>query len=264
MSRWGRSGGRNLVLHDVIGSTHRTGLALLARAAPGGAPSWIFAFEQRQGEGRRGRAWSSPPGLGVYASYVLALPREAVGLLPLALGVALCDALGVVGLGCRLKWPNDILLAGKKLGGILVQARGFGPSVGVVASFGVNLGHRREDLPREDATSLTLAAEGLAAAVPSVDAPPGAAPVLDLARLSIVLAEAVESRLGEGLSASGPGLAALLARYRELSAHRLGDLLTVTAGDRVLEGRFAGFASTGQLRLATPGGELLVGAGEVA
>jgi BirA family transcriptional regulator, biotin operon repressor / biotin---[acetyl-CoA-carboxylase] ligase len=251
LSDWGRSSGRNLALHGSIGSTHRAGLELLAGGAPPVAPTWTFAYEQSRGEGRRGRTWVSPPGLGVYASCVLGLSREAVGLLPVAIGVALCGGLSGLGVSCRLKWPNDLLLEGDKLGGILVQARGFGPAVGVVASFGVNLGHRRQDLPRADATSLALwAASG------------GALPEVTLAGLSILLAEEVEGWLTDRLADPGRH-PELLAKYRHLSAHKLGDRLTVTTGDKVLEGEFAGFAMSGQLRLATSEGELLVGAGEI-
>jgi BirA family biotin operon repressor/biotin-[acetyl-CoA-carboxylase] ligase len=167
----------------------------------------------------------------------------------MAVGVALCEGLAGFGASCRLKWPNDILLAGKKLGGVLLQTRGAGAAPAVVVSFGVNLRHRQENLPRADATSLRLA---LGPQAPQ------------LAALSAALAQSVERRLTSLVEAAPSVVADLTVSYRELSAHQVGDQLTVSAGDELLGGRFAGFAEDGRLRLAMTSGERLLSAEEIA
>lgn len=238
-----------MALFHTIDSTHRVGVDLLG-ARPG-SPCWILAFHQSAGRGRYGRHWVSPSGAGVYASYVLAAHRAVVPALPQLVGVALCEALSSEGFSCRLKWPNDLLLAGKKLGGILLQTRGAGETVSVVASFGVNHSLSAQDLPRRDSTSLRLA---------------GAGESLSLSSLTCALAERVEEEL-TAHAGSKDGVEevedAILERYRGWSVHELGDRLAVRCGAEVYEGEFAGFATSGELRLRYPGGERLMSSGEV-
>lgn len=104
------------------GSTNDLALARLR--GPGDAPFAIAAETQRAGRGRRGAAWISPPdaSLAFTVGWRFSLgPGELAGL-PLAIGVALCRSLEALGLhGVGLKWPNDLLHAGGKLAGILVE-----------------------------------------------------------------------------------------------------------------------------------------------
>lgn len=119
-----------------------------AEAAQDGAPEGlvIAAGEQTSGRGRRGRVWSSPAGAGLYLTFVLRPPLEpaagpALALLTLAAGVAVRDALGLA-TGCRpeLKWPNDLLVGGRKLAGILAEGVGLGrPDQTVLIGLGINL-----------------------------------------------------------------------------------------------------------------------------
>lgn len=97
-----------------------------ARAAAG-APdgTLVLADAQVGGRGRAGRAWASPPGSGVWLTY-LARPADtaAVEVLSLRVGIALADALAPLTDGVvALKWPNDVLVDGRKLAGVLVEAR---------------------------------------------------------------------------------------------------------------------------------------------
>lgn len=123
----------------------------------------VLAREQTSGRGTKGRTWHSPAGLGLYASFILRGPLPAPHLLPLTVGLAASDAiLEAAGVETRLKWPNDILFEGLKLGGILCEGSSLGTSGGfVVAGIGLNLGHAGADFPEElqgRATSLRLAA----------------------------------------------------------------------------------------------------------
>ncbi|MEW6218575.1 MAG: biotin--[acetyl-CoA-carboxylase] ligase [Thermodesulfobacteriota bacterium] len=121
------------------GSTNADALAAAAAGAPAGA--LFLADRQTAGRGRLGHSWHSPPGAGLYASLILR-PQLAAADLPkltLAAGLAVCRALArAAGLAPGLKWPNDLLLAGRKCGGILAET---GPSPGgpvVVLGLGLN------------------------------------------------------------------------------------------------------------------------------
>jgi BirA family biotin operon repressor/biotin-[acetyl-CoA-carboxylase] ligase len=103
----------------------------------------VFADHQSGGRGRRGRRWLSPPGSNIYLSLGWNFQHAAADFscLPLAVGVAAAQTLldrGVTGVG--LKWPNDILAGGKKLGGILVESRPLAPAgFSVVLGLGLNV-----------------------------------------------------------------------------------------------------------------------------
>lgn len=133
---------------DVPGEVDST-MAEIARAAAQGAPSGsaCFAEHQRAGRGRRGRAWASPLGANLYLSL---LWRFGGGLgalagLNLAIGVAVRDALGRIGVTrAALKWPNDVVVDGRKIAGVLVEAGGQwnGPCHAVI---GVGMNWRMPD-----------------------------------------------------------------------------------------------------------------------
>ena len=131
----------------------------LKERARDGAPEWtmVLADEQTGGRGRQGRLWASPPG-GLYLSVLLRPRFDAVGLIPLAAGVAVVEALREWGVTAELKWPNDALAGGRKLAGILAEASSSASGVDwVVLGLGVNL-EAREGLPaevRETATSIS-------------------------------------------------------------------------------------------------------------
>ncbi len=123
----------------------------------------VVADEQTSGRGRRGHTWFSPAGSGLYVSVVLAPataridPARATTLLTLAAGVALAEGVEqATGLRVDLKWPNDLQVSRRKLGGILAESSGTGgPSDTVVVGYGINV--RSTAFPqalRDRATSL--------------------------------------------------------------------------------------------------------------
>lgn len=246
MSDWARTRGRGVALFGTVDSTQRVAAKLMTGSLGDGSGYWIFALHQSAATGRFGRPWASPHGAGVYASRLFSTRRAAVPALPQLIGVALCDGLLALGFECRLKWPNDVLLDGKKVGGILLSARGSGDTVRSVAGFGINHSHRREDLPRADSTSLRLAGSEVS-----------------LARLTRVLAERVDDELGLLRRTHGESQGELVERYRRLSVHRPGDRLAVNLGESVCEGEFAGFTANGALRIRGQAGERLLSAGEI-
>jgi BirA family biotin operon repressor/biotin-[acetyl-CoA-carboxylase] ligase len=117
----------------------------VASTLPEGAV--VVADAQTSGRGRRGHTWFSPPGSGLYVSVVLTPsratdPRRATALLTLAAGVAIAEGIeSASGMPVDLKWPNDLQIAGRKVGGILAEASSCGDSVAsVVLGFGLNIG----------------------------------------------------------------------------------------------------------------------------
>jgi BirA family biotin operon repressor/biotin-[acetyl-CoA-carboxylase] ligase len=156
--------GRALMTLAATDSTNDVAWTALEHGAIDGFA--VVADAQLRGRGRAGRAWHTAPGKGLALS--LLLHRQAsvpVGLLPLASGLALARALDRLGAEPRLKWPNDLLLGGGKVAGILAEARG---AEGLVVGFGVNVAEREEDFPPELADSdrpapTSLAMEGITA-----------------------------------------------------------------------------------------------------
>ena len=112
----------------------------------------VVTDRQRAGRGRGGRPWFSGPDLGLPFSVLLnpEAPKQQWGLLALAMGVAVVDALSTVaGVQARLKWPNDIMHEGKKLGGILAETRAAGAGIAAVIGVGLNVNEQVTDFPEE-------------------------------------------------------------------------------------------------------------------
>jgi BirA family biotin operon repressor/biotin-[acetyl-CoA-carboxylase] ligase len=155
---------------DVLASTNDS----LKEEARRGAPEWstLLADRQTGGRGREGRVWASPAG-GLYVSVLLRPLFEAVGLVPLAAGVGVAEAVAEAGVGAELKWPNDVLARGRKLGGILAEASSAPGGVEwVVVGIGVNVRGPPEALGPElrDAATSVVAEGGGGATVESVAA----------------------------------------------------------------------------------------------
>lgn len=129
--------------YPIVDSTMR-----VAAGRPLG--SVILAEEQTAGQGRHGHSWHSEPGTGIYLSMVL---RHAP-LLTMALGLATAEAIATVtGISCDLRWPNDVLVGGKKAAGVLVQLND-GAAIGGV---GINVNHATLPAELEEiATSLRI------------------------------------------------------------------------------------------------------------
>ena len=142
-------------------STNAVALALAAQGAPEG--SVVVADYQAAGRGRQGRAWMAPPGTGLLVSVLLRPACQPQRIPPISLvsAVACREALALSGVEAHLKWPNDVFLHGKKLGGILLEAISAGVGrPAVVVGIGLNLHQRREEFPpalRERATSVVVA-----------------------------------------------------------------------------------------------------------
>src|SRR5215217_1880886 len=125
--------------HERIGSTNDRARELAEQGAAHG--TLVTAGEQTAGRGRQGRSWATPPGTAIAASLVL---REFDNLLPLRAGLAVAD---VAGAGAMVKWPNDVWIGGRKVAGILAEARS--EPRWAVLGIGVNVAVDVDSLPRD-------------------------------------------------------------------------------------------------------------------
>jgi BirA family biotin operon repressor/biotin-[acetyl-CoA-carboxylase] ligase len=222
--------------HDELGSTSDR-LKDLARA---GAPAWTVVVGERQtgGRGREGRRWQSPRG-GLYLSVLLRPDRERVSLIPLAAGVAVAEAVLELGVRSELKWPNDVLVSGRKLAGILAEASSSGGGVEwVVLGIGVNVAVDVALLPEgRQASATSLAACG------ARDARPSGVAAATLARLSVWY---------DALRAEP---ARVVAAWRAQAVPWWGALVEVRTAGGEQRGRLAAIDEEGALWLETTGGE---------
>jgi BirA family biotin operon repressor/biotin-[acetyl-CoA-carboxylase] ligase len=201
-----------------VGSTNARARELAEQGAPHG--TLVTASEQTAGRGRQGRSWVTPPGSAIAASVIL---RSFDDLLPLRAGLAVAD---LAGDGARVKWPNDVLLDGRKVAGILVEARA--PDWAVVG-IGVNVA----GVPPEVADIATsLGREDVEAALEEL-----------MAALDVRVAQPA---------------ADVVAALRERDA-LLGRRVRWNGG----EGEGAGIDSSGALLVETPAGTVALSSGEV-
>jgi BirA family transcriptional regulator, biotin operon repressor / biotin---[acetyl-CoA-carboxylase] ligase len=151
--------GGPLVHVDLIGSTNDRAHELATAGAPAGTV--VVAEQQTAGRGRQGRRWSAPAGRGLTVSAIVRRPAPQLETLPLATAVAVCDACEAVApVTCRIKWPNDVWVDGRKLAGILIEARPL--EDWAVVGIGVNVDTPLDEFPvelHESAASLRSATD---------------------------------------------------------------------------------------------------------
>ncbi len=246
----------NLVLIDTVDSTNRFVKALAERffeeeSTPPAA--LVVAFEQTAGRGRQGRSWVSTAGRGLYCTWLQPLPiagaggslEDQLGALPLLAGIGVCRALaGFVDGRTALKWPNDVLVDGRKIAGILIETVvGNGGETVALIGFGVNYDFGEAgDLPTPVATSIALEA--------------GNRP--SRAAVAARLATSLEAELGRA-----GDVEYTLDAYRRCTVHREGDEVSCRIGGETVAGRFAGFDDGGRFRLRTSAGLRTIASGEV-
>jgi BirA family biotin operon repressor/biotin-[acetyl-CoA-carboxylase] ligase len=236
-------------------SIDSTNSALLADAARGDDKTntlllpegtVYIADQQRAGRGRGGHSWHSAPGVGLYLSALLrpSLPPDEILGTTLAAGIAGARAISqVAGVVCDVRWPNDLLVNERKIGGILAEMNS-GNGCAVVVGFGINVNH--SSLPAElesSATSLCLATGSRH----------------DVTVLAAALLQFFDR---EYRSLQQDGLTAILARFAEYSSYVRGKCVTVGEGGGY-EGVTDGLDQRGFLRVKTGDGIRTVISGTV-
>ena len=205
------------------------------------APVLVAAEEQTAGRGRRGRRWHSAPGAGITFSFGrrIARPTRELPALSLVAGVAVARALRGLGVQAKLKWPNDLVVGGAKLGGILVESRNAGHAV-----IGIGLNCRR-DAALEAKLGRKLAYLNNSVTRSEV-----------IRRVGLALLEAIEQFERHGLEA-------LRAEWENMDAHAGQKLRVRLADGRTLSGVAAGLGADGSLQLHTRQGMRAVTSGRV-
>jgi BirA family transcriptional regulator, biotin operon repressor / biotin---[acetyl-CoA-carboxylase] ligase len=241
----------------VIQETGSTNADLLKEARAGAAEGLVLVAEtQTAGRGRLDRSWSSPPRAALTASVLLrpaGVPPSALAWLPLLTGIAVAAALrDEAGVSAGLKWPNDVLVADRKIAGILAEVHGDA----IVAGVGLNVTLTGAELPVPTATSLLL--ENAAC--------------LDRERLLAAVLTELASRYtvwAAGPDAAAPGTdwaapaAALREEYLRWCVTLGREVRVELPGGALLTGTAADVDETGRLAVRTGSGTTLVGAGDI-
>lgn len=217
-------GDRPFRYFPTVNSTQDLARAWAVEDPPAPAGAVVVTEYQATGRGRQGRAWVSPPGKSIMFSVILRpqVQPEHIPLLTIAAGVAVAESLAPLVSAVTLKWPNDVLLAGRKVCGILSEATWSGPDlVAVATGIGLNV--------RTDFTN-----SGLEAVATSLEHVTGQS--IDRRTLLASLLEHLDRQAGE------VGSAALLDAYSNWLG-TLGQRVTVTANPAGTQpDRFSGVA----------------------
>jgi BirA family transcriptional regulator, biotin operon repressor / biotin---[acetyl-CoA-carboxylase] ligase len=229
--------GRPRVHHRLTDSTNERAKELALGGAPHG--TIVTADEQTAGRGRQGRTWLAAPGSALLLSVLLRDLGRAQAHLPLAAALAVCEACErAAPVSCRIKWPNDVWIDGRKVAGILIEGR---PQEGwAVLGVGLNVSTRTGDFPPE----LRDIATSIAAAGGNSDAPA-------LADMLDYLVDALDARLADRPKA-------IVAGWRERDALE-GQTVQWQSGEGVAEG----INDDGALIVQTASGRVFLDAGEV-
>jgi BirA family biotin operon repressor/biotin-[acetyl-CoA-carboxylase] ligase len=216
--------GRDIHYFDTIDTTMREAAALAAAGAAPGAT--VIAEEQTAGQGRHGHTWHSEKHRGLYLSILLHSRQSAVPTLTMALGLATAEAItSATALPCDLRWPNDVMINGKKAAGILAQIT----ESTAIAGIGINV--NQEVFPPElaqEATSLLLES--------------GHSHSRE--RILLELLPAVD-RYAALLATRGPD--PILALFSSRSTYATGKRVVVHQGESILQGTTAGLNAAGFL-----------------
>jgi biotin-[acetyl-CoA-carboxylase] ligase BirA-like protein len=234
----------------VVAQTGSSNTDLLAAARAGAPEGTVLAAEsQTAGRGRLGRRWVSPPRAALTFSVLLRprrVPAASKGWVPLLAGVAVAAALRAeTALDACLKWPNDVLVGGAKVAGILAEQSGDA----IVVGAGINVSGRQDELPAAGATSLALAG----------------ASGLDREHLLVSVLAELERWYLAWLGTTGPDADAcgLRPEYRRLSGTLGGPVRVSLPGGQVLTGTARDVDETGRLVVLAASGLVAVSAGDV-
>jgi BirA family biotin operon repressor/biotin-[acetyl-CoA-carboxylase] ligase len=232
----------------LLSETASTNDVAREQAARGAAAGFVVAAaHQTRGRGRLGRRWESTRGAGLYVSILLRpeLALRDAGQLTILSSVAMADAVETVaGFRPQIKWPNDLVVKGRKLGGLLIETEPAGARINwAVMGIGLNVNHEPENFPeelRDIATSLRIVAGR----------------IFRRADLLVALLHALAARLAQPFAGTREAWAA--------SSLTLGQRVTLTTQRGVLHGQAVGLDPSGALLLRRESGEIdVVTAGDM-
>jgi BirA family biotin operon repressor/biotin-[acetyl-CoA-carboxylase] ligase len=236
----------SLAIISRVASTNLVGRRIVAECIDNELSlpqAMIVAREQFAGRGRNERAWSSPRGKGIYATTLLTHTVEQMPLIPLVMATIIADFLrDEFGVDARIKWPNDVLAAGRKIAGILIEGRVQDNRAYLLIGTGVNV----EPVDDEDRPNATSIRQSATKRVGSIDD---------------VIVSFVE-RMDAGLSAKKTR-EQILAEWRALAVHQAGDPITCVLGERTVAGAWAGIDEHGRALLRAGRDVIAISAGDL-
>jgi BirA family transcriptional regulator, biotin operon repressor / biotin---[acetyl-CoA-carboxylase] ligase len=238
---------------DVVAETGSTNADLAAAARAGAPPGTVLITDyQSAGRGRLGRSWTAPPGTSIAMSVLVqpgGIESQRWTWVPLLAGIAVADAVRAVAhLPAVVKWPNDVLIAGRKLCGILAERVETPSGPACVVGMGINVGLQPADLPTEAATSLAIAAAEAGSTIPG-----------RTAVIAAVLAEL--ELLVRRWEAAGEDAAAVRGYLERCDT--IGRQVRVELGERTVLGVAEGVDRYGRLVVRTDAGTEVLGVGDV-
>jgi len=231
---------------DIVDETGSTNADLIARATAGEdiAGAVLLAEHQSAGRGRGGRAWTAVPrGLVIVSVGISAhgVDEQQWGLLPLLAGVAVADTLAAIGIRAGVKWPNDVLVGGAKIAGILAEVAS--PKPVVVLGIGLNVEVLPEEIGQPQATSVRALGVGV-----------------ERTEIARILLRELGTRVRDWQSGAA---AALLSDYRERSATVGRPVRALLPGGREIVGTATAVDAQGRLCIATDGATEVVAAADI-
>jgi BirA family biotin operon repressor/biotin-[acetyl-CoA-carboxylase] ligase len=210
----------------------------------------IIAGEQFAGRGRNDRQWSSPPGKGIYATTLLTCTAQELALVPLAMANIVATFLReTFGIDAGIKWPNDILVPGRKAGenarkiaGILIEARMQDQRAYLLIGTGVNVEPVQDDARPNAASIAELSSRNFRG----------------ISDATLAFIEHVDERLARPLERDE-----VLREWRSLSVHKPGDRIQCVLADRTVAGTWVGIDEHGRAVLSGADGPVTVSAGDL-
>lgn len=203
----------------------------------------IIAGEQFAGRGRNERQWSSPAGKGIYATTLLTRAAHELSLVPLEIANIVASFLReTFAVDARIKWPNDVLVGGKKIAGILIEARVQDDRAFLLIGTGINV-EPVEDDTRPNAVAISE--------VTTRD-------FRGLSQATQAFIEHVDARLAEP-----PERESVLAEWRSLSIHSNGDRIHCVLGDRTIDGIWSGIDEQGRALIRDGSHTMAIAAGDI-
>jgi len=203
----------------------------------------IIAGEQFAGQGRNDRRWSSPAGKGIYATTLLSRPARELPLVPLAMANIIATYLReTYAIDARIKWPNDVLVGGRKIAGILIEARVQDERVYLLVGTGVNVEPVKDDA-RPNAVAISEVSQREFTGIETA---------------TTAFVEHMDEQLSHPLEHDE-----VLAQWRELSVHKPGDRIHCVLGERTIDGTWSGIDEQGRAVLNTASGTIAISAGDL-
>ncbi len=210
----------------------------------------IIAGEQFAGRGRNDRQWSSPPGKGIYATTLLTRTLTELPLVPLAMANILASFLrDTFAIDARIKWPNDILVPGRKAGenarkiaGILIEARIQEERTFLMIGTGINVEPVADDMRPNAAAISEVSSRNFTG----------------IRDATLAFIEHIDERLSHSLDHDD-----VLREWRSLAVHQPGDRIHCILGDRTVDGTWVGIDEQGRAILNGAEGRVTVSAGDL-